>query len=309
MKTIASYAAMTIVDLEQDNIEIRDLDCDWLNPARRIFCTEFKAVRGDALFNAVTPGNIWASYERDGRADRIPAALVRADQHGHEKYWFNSDAVCLSSEPGERETWHLLRDGQIVTMRGERFVIRVGHRGAVRLEAAPAPVDPAEVAPVSATPRTFEQYADLVAALEKGPIKIGSLTLEKGATRYLMRDERSGQSHSLEISETNPMRLAAHWLGFVSNAEPNHGEDVVIRLPVFLPNGRRVYDRDKVALIDYLDNIASVDGHPLHGVEFRIYFSPSSVDGPAEFWGDRDKIAAANLAQLVAGFLASCPKV
>lgn len=193
-------------------------------------------------------------------------------------------------------------------MRGARFVVRVGHRGAVRLEAAPAPVDPAEVAPVSATPRTFEQYADLVAALETGPIRLGSLTLEKGATRYLMRDERSGQSHSLEISETNPMRLAAHWLGFVSNAEPNHGEDVVIRLPVFLPNGRRVYDRDKVALIDYLDNIASVDGHPLHGVEFRIYFSPSSVDGPAEFWGDRDKIAAANLAQLVAGFLASCPK-
>jgi hypothetical protein len=128
-------------------------------------------------------------------------------------------------------------------------------------------------------------------------------------SNQVLRDERSGQSHSLEISETNPMRLAAHWLGFVSNAEPNHGEDVVIRLPVFLPNGRRVYDRDKVALIDYLDNIASVDGHPLHGVEFRIYFSPSSVDGPAEFWGDRDKIAAANLAQLVAGFLASCPKV
>lgn len=309
MKTIASYAAMTIVDLEQDNIEIRDLDCDRLNPARRIFCTEFKAIRGDSLFNAVTPGNIWASYERDGRADRIPAALERADQHGHEKYWFNSDAVCLSNQPGERETWYLLRDGQIVTMRGARFVVRVGHRGAVRLEAAPAPVDPAEVAPVSATPRTFEQYADLVAALETGPIRLGSLTLEKGASRYLMRDERSGQSHSLEISETNPMRLAAHWLGFVSNAEPNHGEDVVIRLPVFLPNGRRVYDRDKVALIDYLDNIASVDGHPLHGVEFRIYFSPSSVDGPAEFWGDRDKIAAANLAQLVAGFLASCPKV
>ena len=157
------------------------------------------------------------------------------------------------------------------------------------------------------TPRTFEQYADLVAALEKGPIRIGSLTLEKGASRYLMRDERSGRSHSLEISETNPMRLAAHWLGFVSNAEPNHGEDVVILLPVFLPNGRRVYDSDKVALIDYLDNLASMEGHPLHGVEFRIYFSPSSVDGPAELWGDRDKMAAANLAQLVADFLASRP--
>lgn len=302
MKTIASYAAMTIVDLEQDNIVILDTDCDRLNPARRIFCTEFKAIRGDTLFNAVTPGNIWAEYERDGRADRIPAALERAENLGHEKYWFNSDAVCLSSEPGERETWHLLRDGQIVTMRGERFVIRVGHRGAVRLEAAPA-----EVAPVSATPRTFEQYADLVAALETGPIRIGSLTLEKGASRYLMRDERTGNSHSLEISETNPMRLAAHWLGFVSNATPDHGEDVVILLPVVLPNGRRVYDRDKVALIDYLDNLASVEGHPLHGVEFRIYFSPSSVDGPAELWGDRDKITAANLAQLVADFLASCP--
>lgn len=82
MKTIASYAAMTIVDLEQDNIEIRDLDCDWLNPDRRIFCTEFKAVRGDALFNAVTPGNIWESHERDGRADRIPAALSLAWRPG-----------------------------------------------------------------------------------------------------------------------------------------------------------------------------------------------------------------------------------
>lgn len=302
MKTLASYPAMTVVDLEQDTIEIRDLDCDWLNPDRRIFCTEFKSVRGATLYNAVTPGNIWAAHERDGRADKIPEALERADRLGHEKYWFNSDAVCLSSEHGERETWHLLRDGQTVTMRGERFVIRVGHRGAVRLEAATAPVEP-----VAATPRTFQQYADLVAAMEKGQIKIGSLTLEKGASRYLMRDERTGNNHSLEISETNPMRLAAHWLRFVSNATPDHGEDVVILLPVNLPNGRRVYDRDKVALIDYLDNIASVAGHPLHGVEFRIYFSPSSVDGPAEFWGDRDKIAAANLAQLVAGFLAACP--
>lgn len=308
MKTIASYPAMTVVDLGQEIIEIRDLDCDWLNPARRIFCTEFKAVRGDTLFNAVTPGNIWESHERDGRADRIPAALERAENLGHEKYWFNSDAVCLSSEPGERETWHLLRDGQIVTMRGERFVIRVGHRGAVRLEAAPAPVEPVAVEPVAATPRTFQQYADLVAALETGPIRIGSLTLEKGASRYLMRDERTGNNHSLEISETKPIRLAAHWLGFVANAAPDHGEDVVIRLPVFLPNGRRVYDRDKVALIDYLDNLASVDGHPLHGVEFRIYFSPSSVDGPAEFWGDGAKIDAANLAQLVADFLANCPE-
>lgn len=158
------------------------------------------------------------------------------------------------------------------------------------------------------TPRTFEQYADLVAALEKGPIRIGSLTLEKGASRYLMRDERTGNNHSLEISETKPIRLAAHWLGFVANAAPDHGEDVVIRLPVFLPTGRRVYDRDKVALIDYLDNLASVEGHPLHGVEFRIYFSPSSVDGPAEFWGDGAKIDAANLAQLVADFLANCPE-
>lgn len=173
--------------------------------------------------------------------------------------------------------------------------------------AAAAGVIPAEVAPVSATPRTFEQYAELVAALEKGPIRIGSLTLEKGASRYLMRDERTGNNHSLEISETSPMRLTAHWLGFVSNATPDHGEDVVILLPVNLPNGRRVYDWDKVALIDYLDNLASVEGHPLHGVEFRIYFSPSSVDGPAELWGDRDKMAAANLAQLVADFLASCP--
>ena len=310
MKTIASYPAMTVVDLEQEIIEVRDLDCDWLNPDRRIFCTEFKAVRGDTLYNAVTPGNIWAAYERDGR-DNVQDALDRADRLGHEKYWFNSDAVCLSDGKVARETWHLLRDGQIVTMRGARFVIRVGHRGAVRLEAAPVEpvaVEPVAAEPVAATPRTFQQYSELVAALENGPIRIGSLTLEKGASRYLMRDERTGNNHSLEISETKPIRLAAHWLGFVSNAEPNHGEDVVILLPVNLPNGRRVYDRDKVALIDYLDTRASVDGHPLHGVEFRIHYSPSSVDGPATFWGDGAKIDAANLAQLVADFLTNCPK-
>lgn len=292
MKTIASYPAMTVVDLEQEIIEIRDLDCDWLNPARRIFCTEFKAVRGDTLFNAVTPGNIWESHERDGRADRIPAALERAESLGHEKYWFNSDAVCLSSEHGERETWHLLRDGQIVTMRGERFVIRVGHRGAVRLEAAP---------------RELLQYAALVEALEAGPVRIGSLTLEKGASRYLMRDERSGQAHSLEISETCPTRLTAHWLGFVTHAQINHGEDLVIRLPAMLPNGRGVYDCDKVALIDYLDDLASDEGHPLHGLEFRIDHSPCSVCGGPQFWGDRERIKTSGLFALVSGFLENRP--
>ncbi|UHS65818.1 hypothetical protein Ah13B_03 [Aeromonas phage AhMtk13b] len=309
MKTIASYPAMTVVDLEQEIIEIRDIDCDWLNPDRRVFCTEFKAVRGDTLFNAVTPGNIWESHERDGRADRIPAALERAEQHGHEKYWFNSDAVCLSNQPGERETWHLLREGQIVTMRGARFVIRVGHRGAVRLEAAPDPVLDAPVLPADAVapaPRPFLQYGDLVAALESGPVRIGSISLEKGASRYLMRDERSGQAHSLEISETDPVRLTAHWLGFVTHAQTDP-DDMVIRLPVLLPNGRGIYDCDKVALIDYLDNLASAEGHPLHGLEFRIYHSPSGVTGGPLFWGDRDKIRAAGLFGLVSDFLANRP--
>ena len=292
MKTIASYPAMTVVDLEQETIEILDTDCDWLNPDRRVFCTEFKAVRGDTLYNAVTPGNIWASCERDGEADRIPAALERAEKHGHEKYWFNSDAVCLSDNPGERETWHLLRDGQIVSMRGERFVIRVGHRGAVRLEAAP---------------RELLQYAALVDALEAGPVRIGSLTLEKGASRYLMRDERSGQAHSLEISETCPTRLTAHWLGFVTHAKINHGEDLVIRLPALLPNGRGVYDCDKVALIDYLDDLASDEGHPLHGLEFRIDHSPCSVCGGPPFWGDLARIKAAGLFTLVSKFLERRP--
>ena len=312
MKTITSHPAMDVVDLEQEVIEITDTDCDWLNPARRIFCAEFKARRGDTLYNSVTPGNIWAAYERDGRAD-LMEALERADQLGHEKYWFNSDAVSLSSDRRARETWHLLREGQIVTMRGERFVIRVGHRGAVRLEAAPAPVEPV-AAPVEpgqtaapVAPRATLEQAALVAALELGPIRLGSLTLEKGATRYLMRDERSGKAHSLEISETSPRRLTAHWQGFVKNADVSHGEDVVILLPVNTPSGRRLFDCDKVAIIDALDQLASLEGHPLHGLEFRVHYSPSSVDGPATFWGDSEKIERANLAQVVADLIAARP--
>lgn len=157
------------------------------------------------------------------------------------------------------------------------------------------------------TPRATLEQAALVAALELSPIRLGSLTLEKGETRYLMRDERSGKAHSLEISETSPRRLTAHWQGFVKNADVSHGGDVVILLPVNTPSGRRLFDCDKVAIIDALDQLASLEGHPLHGLEFRVHYSPSSVDGPATFWGDHDKLEAANLAQVVADLIAARP--
>lgn len=311
MKTVISYPAYVVVDLDQKVIDITAADCDVKNPARRRFCIPATTGRGEAFYQEVLPFNVWDYYEALNKPAELAATVARAESDRCFDCLFaltNCGEAITGDDRRPREQWIILRPGQKVLMRGRLLEVIMVDRCHAGFAFAPAPASlEAAPAPVPATPRTFEQYAELVAALEKGPIRIGSLTLEKGASRYLMRDERSGNNHSLEISETCPKRLAAHWLGFVSNAEPNHGEDVVILLPVNLPNGRRVYDRDKVALIDYLDNIASVEGHPLHGVEFRIYFSPSSVDGPAVLWGDRDKIAAANLAQLVADFLANCP--
>lgn len=335
MKTLHTFPAYDVVDLEQDLIVITAADCDWLSPNQRIFCTEYAARRGDVLFASVTPGNIWDNYERDNRADAIPAALERAKQHGHETHWFNSDATALTSDQRARETWHLLKDGQLIEMRGARFVIRVGHRGAVRLEAAPMPAEPVAepvevsraaaavvaaykfdgVAPSSAlgqalaaNPSASLQFRELVEALDAGPIRLGSLTLERGETRYLMRDERSGQAHSLEISETTPLRLTAHWQGFVIHAQADHDKDILIHLPVNLPNGRRLLDCDKVALLDYLDDLAATDGQPLEGFEFRIYCLPRSLQGPASVWGPTENLMKLpNLADQITAFLAGRP--
>lgn len=312
MKLLITFPAYEIYDLEQDVIEMTPVDCDVSNPDRRRFCIVAKSARGEVYHQEVYPFNVWDYYAKIGKVDELPEMVALAESSNTVENLFDltSCGVSITAHDRPREKWFVLQVGQKVRMAGYLLSVAMADRNHGRFEilTAPAPVEPVAVEPVAATPRTFQQYGELVAALENGPIRIGSLTLEKGASRYLMRDERSGNNHSLEISETKPIRLAAHWLGFISNAEPNHGEDVVILMPVNLPNGRRVYDRDKAALIDYLDTLANVDGHPLHGVEFRVHYSPSSVDGPATFWGDRDKVAAANLAQLVADFLANCPK-
>jgi hypothetical protein len=306
MKLLITFPAYEIYDLEQDVIEMTPVDCDVSNPDRRRFCIVAKSARGEVYHQEVSPFNVWDYYAKIGQVDQLPKMVEGAESNNtvEELFDLTSCGVSITAHDRPREKWFVLQAGQKVRMAGYLLSVAMADRNHGRFDilAAPAPVEP-----VAAAPRATLEQAALVAALELGPVRLGSLTLEKGATRYLMRDERSGKAHSLEISETCPRRLTAHWQGFVKNADVSHGEDVVLLLPVNTPSGRRLFDCDKVAIIDALDQLASQEGHPLHGLEFRVHYSPSSVDGPATFWGDSEKIERANLAQVVADLIAARP--
>lgn len=338
MKTLITYPAYDIIDLEQDVIEITDADCNHNTADRRKFCIVAETHRREVFHQEVTPFNIWEYYERISLADALPELVADAEKDDRMAELFDlaNCGVSLTSHTRAREQWIVLQVGQKVMMRGYLLQVAMLDRNHAGFEVLQAPGAEPVAAPVemsrsaaavvaahkfdgvapssalgqalAANPSASLQFGELVAALDAGPIRLGSLTLERGETRYLMRDERSGQAHSLEISETSPLRLTAHWQGFVIHAQADHDKDILIHLPVNLPNGRRVLDGDKIALLDYLDGLAATDGQPLEGFEFRIYCLPRSLQGPASVWGPTETLMKLpNLADQITAFLAGRP--
>lgn len=124
MKTIATFPAFDIVDLEQDIIELPRALMDSFTGLK--FCVSKETARHGNLYPEVRP-YCAAYYAEDYNEDPVESE-ERCDKLGHEKYWINNCASSITSHQRDKETRILLRPGQKIMMNGKLLeVFRKGN--------------------------------------------------------------------------------------------------------------------------------------------------------------------------------------
>ena len=124
MKTVADFPAMTVVDLEQDVIELSRESLEQFNGLK--FCVSKETIRHGNLYPEVRP-YCAAYYAQDYNEDPVEAE-ARCDKFGHEKYWINNCGASITSHERAKETRILLKPGQKILMNGKLLeVFRKGN--------------------------------------------------------------------------------------------------------------------------------------------------------------------------------------
>jgi len=134
MKTIADFPAVTIVDVEQDVIELSRDDLDPFTTGMK-FCVSKETTRHGTMYPEVRPYCV-AYYAQDYNEDPV-AAEAKATERKHELYWINNCATSITSHERAKETRILLRPGQKIMMNGKLLQVRDkgwGHYGLIDAE-------------------------------------------------------------------------------------------------------------------------------------------------------------------------------
>ncbi len=123
MKTVASFPAFDIIDLEQDVITVTREQTDNFTGLK--FCVA-KQTRIDALYPEIAPG--CAAYYAQDYNECPVEAEARCDKLGHEKYWLNNVGAMISSTKQAKGIRILLQPGQKMEMNGQLLeVFRKGN--------------------------------------------------------------------------------------------------------------------------------------------------------------------------------------
>ena len=134
MKTVADFPAFTIVDVEQDVIELSREDLDQFGGMK--FCvTKETTTRHGNLYPEVRPYCV-AYYAEDYNEDPVEAE-AKSKARGHELYWINNCATSITSHQRAKEIRILLRPGQKILMNGVLLQVKdkgFGHYGLIAAE-------------------------------------------------------------------------------------------------------------------------------------------------------------------------------
>lgn len=96
-----------------------------------IFTTDTVCYTEEVTGRHFTPGSV-VRYAQEYMECPI-AAVERAVKNGHDLYWLNENAICISNSKCEQQQVVLLRDGTGVKFEGKTFTIRV-KGGRMKLE-------------------------------------------------------------------------------------------------------------------------------------------------------------------------------
>lgn len=114
MKTVATFPAFDIIDLEQDVITITREQLDNFTGLK--FCVEKQTRSHGNLYPEVAP-NCAAYYAQDYNECPVEAE-ARCDKLGHEKYWINNCGSMITSSKQPKGIRILLKSGQKIEMNG-----------------------------------------------------------------------------------------------------------------------------------------------------------------------------------------------
>lgn len=115
MKTVATFPAFDIIDLEQDVIVLEREQMDGFTGLK--FCVSKETKRHGNLYPEVRPYcTQW--YALDYNEDPV-AAVERCVNLKHEIYWINNCGAMITKEQGPKGQRILLKPGQKISMYGQ----------------------------------------------------------------------------------------------------------------------------------------------------------------------------------------------
>ena len=120
MKTVADFPAFSIVDLEQDVIELPRESLEQFNGLK--FCVSKETIRHGNLYPEVRP-YCAAYYAQDYNEDPVEAE-ARCDKFGHEKHWISNCGAMITSDKRAKEVRILLKPGQKILMNGVMLQVK-----------------------------------------------------------------------------------------------------------------------------------------------------------------------------------------
>ena len=124
MKTIASYPAYDVVDLEVDVLTI-SAEFKGLK-----FCVEY-----NGKYKQVSPNCIqYCAAEMGKTQEQVEEKIENAKKNGESIYWLNNCATSITNSKDATETLWLLKVGQIVKMAGQSLEVVHLHHEFFRLK-------------------------------------------------------------------------------------------------------------------------------------------------------------------------------
>lgn len=126
MKTVASFPAYDVVDLETPVIHLTAEVCNDRLGSGIKFCTARETVRHGTLYTEVSPNCIdYYCADIYPTAEEMAAHIAKAAERNHERFWFNNCGTCISARATPHYTMFLIQEGQLVTMAGHTLRVRI----------------------------------------------------------------------------------------------------------------------------------------------------------------------------------------
>jgi len=126
MKTVATYPAFDVVDLETEVIHLSAEVCNDRLGSGIKFCTAYESRRHGTLYREVSPNCIdYYCADIYTTPEEMAAQIAKSAERKDPRFWFNNCGACITAQAMPHYTMFLIQEGQLVTMAGHTLRVRI----------------------------------------------------------------------------------------------------------------------------------------------------------------------------------------